>query len=127
MREILFRGKSVELNKNWVYGSLVDREYIVGKMLESHDDHCILECWELVDPETVGQYTGYETKEKKWFKGDILEVYARNLIGVIEFYNGAYYACDYRNKTRIALHLLFEDKAEIIGNIHDNPELLEAN
>jgi len=125
MREILFRGKTVE-TKEWVFGFYnhchwKGNKHTIRVQKDSHlEDH-------FIDPETVGQYTGYETKEKKWFKGDILEVYARNLIGVIEFYNGAYYACDYRNKTRIALHLLFEDKAEIIGNIHDNPELLEAN
>ena len=124
MREILFRGKTVE-TKEWVFGFYnhchwKGNKHTIRGQKDSHlEDH-------FIDPETVGQYTGYETKEKKWFKGDILEVYARNLIGVIEFYNGAYYACDYRNKTRIALHLLFEDKAEIIGNIHDNPELLEA-
>ena len=65
MREILFRGKRVK-NNEWVYGSFLKQ---AGERI-SKDEVAPIECWiygmrgetALVDPETVGQYTGLTDK-----------------------------------------------------------------
>lgn len=121
MREILFRGKRY-MDGQWVDGSLfID---------EKKDKHEILigyvNCrvgWE-VDPETVGQYTGKTVKNGKVFDGDI----GKSIDGiflvcwdeekaafVMRFY-------DYPYET-LYIEEMWDD-AEIIGNIHDNPEMI---
>lgn len=126
MREILFRGKHIHLfpqnehlNGTWVYGYLCDRNYINSPGLNGEL---------LVDPSTVGQYTGLVDKNgKRIFEGDILRYKSTDDeygFLFVEFRNGSFCV----NEHGIICDPVSEVLClgvEVIGNIHDNPELLE--
>ena len=131
MREILFRGKRVD-NGEWAYGSLL-------RDTEQNDDY-IAECFEdgaayirEVIPETVGQYTGLTDKNgTKIFEGDIVSTDIKRPYLIVEFRDGCFmFNCndggeDYYD---IMLPICKEPQkeykyGEVIGNIHDNPEML---
>ena len=124
MREVLFRGKRKD-NGEWVYGQYC--ELRDGKTTIP----CIYYKGEIIK-ETLGQYTGLTDKNgKKIFEGDIvqyygtypLEVYIEKGHTKIRWYdtistlncNELFYGTDN-----------FYGECEIIGNIHDNPELLKG-
>lgn len=113
MREILFRGK----NKcKWFYGDL--RHLNDGRVTICQDGEPFP--YE-VYPETVGQFTGLTDKNgRKIFEGDILKA-NNGHIGYVAFSEGGFvkaYRCHF-NFTN-----LYGDNQEVIGNIHDNPELI---
>lgn len=136
MREILFRGKRMD-NGEWAYGFLVKMfgaYYIIGK----DDENTAYE----VTKETVGQYTGLNDKNgNRIFEGDILHI-SKIADGLGGYYQPPF---DYPVNVVVKWDLcawmwetLCEDKryisfpdawchyeCEVIGNIHDNPELLE--
>ena len=122
MREILFRGKrdkrfGAEL---WVYGV---------PFIDTNDD-CIMKnnvSERVVVPETVGQFTGLTDKnDNKIFEGDIVR--CKNYHGTVEGYIGysksavwfLYCISGYSDE-----YLFNCADIEVIGNIHDNPEMLE--
>lgn len=117
MREILFRGKRVD-NGEWVEGFFWKDIWGDGESCYIHYD---TEDYQ-VDPTTVGQYTGLQDKNRnKIFEGDIF-CYPKS------------------SKRRFVVEwdecggfTIFTDsigfspeEVEIIGNIHDNHELLEV-
>ena len=118
MREILFRGKRVD-NGEWVYGTLIQRN-IWG------------DAWEVI-PETVGQYTGLNDKNGvKIFEGDVVECISTwdkaNMVVIFEDGEYRLVLCDkYKNYTPGSGYYSIGcfDK-NIIGNIHDNPELMDG-
>lgn len=123
MREILFRGKRID-NGEWIEGSLwvhLNKPYIMTT--------ANVVGYEVI-PETVGQYTGLNVRGEKVFEGDIVKItdkYGTSVVYVVEFYMGAFVlkqlGVDYRPQF-IDFHLRHYD-FEILGNIHDNPELLK--
>lgn len=145
MRKILFRAKRLFFG-DWVYGSLTDtitRHRLTKQYCfivdDDYDDHEEQE----VDPSTVGQYTGLnDTNGKQIFEGDILRI-AKISDGLGSYYHPP---LDYPVNVVVKWDLcawmwetLCEDKryisfpdawchyeCEIIGNIFDNPELLEG-
>lgn len=133
MREILFRGKRVdngELIEGFYAKSgdrtfiLVDNDFAVGYVIMKE-----------VYPETVGEYTGLKGKHgKKIFEGDIVqyqpEYCCEPLQSVVEYHADKYNypAFDLKDHDYEANGLQCaheEGWCEVIGNIHDNPELLQ--
>ena len=121
MREIEFRGKT---DGNWCYGSLVnspseDQYYIA--------EHLGDELQYPVEEETIGQFTGRTDKNgTKIFEDDIVKknFNGRELKGIVEYKDCAFGVRI--NDDDSGLFLCFFNDCEVIGNIHDNPELLEA-
>lgn len=127
MREILFRGKRVD-NGEWVEGDFYHRivhidtfhQNTVVSAIEVFDGKNPLSiAYYTVDPETVGQYTGLKDKNgKRIFEGDVLSL-RTGRPHVVKFEEGSFVLTD------TAISIRYACKFEIIGNIHDNPELLE--
>lgn len=142
MKEILFRGKSTD-NGEWVEGYLIQKggetliarsPYCTGKLHEtSWLEFCFGGFIEVI-PETVGQYTGLTDKNgKKIFDGDIIKAAGAtpeyNLIVIRDegygFFNDYYFAGEKHDTEQISGADWFLCD-EVIGNIHDNTELLEV-
>ena len=133
MREILFRGKSTDFG-DWLSGYI--RQYENGKVTICDFENKRL--W-FVDPSTVGEFTGLTDKNgKKIFEGDIVHILGNqdvedwknvNYNALIAFLDGGFCAIDgtieEHGFRRYAL-TRFDFSLEVIGNIHDNPELLEV-
>lgn len=139
----MFRGKHVHvadenqhLEEVWVYGYLSDGNHINSPDLEGDM---------LVDPETISQYTGLKDKNRKRiFEGDICKTHYANakrkrneFIETIVFDSGRFCAFHLRDGCKSwagiyngVPHLrvdksVYMDELEVIGNIFDNPELIE--
>lgn len=154
MREILFRAKAINRDPNreyrtnykngdWVYG-LIERIYderfpnIPSSMIDQYGVSNID-----VDYKTISEYTGLTDKNgKKIFDGDIVKCYDKNVdesfFAIIMFGNpNGFYNYGWQlkpiGKTDFNVDILcwvdMEDTGayiEIIGNIFENPELLEV-
>ena len=133
MREIIFRGKRID-NGEWVEGYFVAYEnesYIFeqNEVNKGIDLGGYLDCCQMsdVDPNTVGQYTGLKDKTgKRIFEGDIVEGVdfdAEDGYGVVEWYDGAFEVTNGAWLGTFHQNYYGAD-FEVIGNIHDNPELI---
>lgn len=144
MREILFRGKCFN-TEEWVEGylgiELLD-ELVIQQF--SYDEYFESDCIDQysVKPETVGQYTGLTDKNgKRVFEGDILSIKcADEKSRPYPVYFGTYNVGEFDNDFHIgfytkhfgediSLGFLADSNGstdfEVIGNIHDKPELLK--
>ena len=145
MREILFRGQKP--NGEWVQGDLlhISSGCIIyhGSQTESEIKENTGAAIELlineisvVKPKTVGQFTGLTDKNGvKIFEGDILKV-GENLIAEITYIeenvqdygdemHSAFQAVIQKHNKTIPIDSYLLNNCKIIGNIHDNPELLK--
>lgn len=122
MREILFRGKVADEPDEWVYGYLLPDARIIQTVEFTENKCCGVGTFQ-IRPETVGQYTGMTDKNgKKMFEGDIIKDRFDD-IGQIE-YKPKYVAFIIQGwETGFAFWV--KKDIEVIGNIHDNPELLK--
>ena len=137
-REILFRGK-LSHSGVWVEGNLIkdrngNNSIIPFNVFEPDGHHLIIdsdEAWR-VDTETVGQFTGMTDKNgKKVFEGDIIIEKESDYDNEYRIYN-VYWNEDnfqywFSDDVTIDSHPIDEleiDYSRVIGNIHDNPELL---
>jgi len=122
-RQIIFRGKRLD-NGQWVYGDLYHRK-ICGVV--SPTIHNIEYTGGSVDPATIGQYTGLTDKNgNKIFEGDILisetimhEIVWNNEWAKFQAISESIYSPSSLNQEWINMY-----GKVVIGNIHDNPELL---
>ena len=149
MREIKFRAKNAK--DEWVYGSLIINEtennkgtfqvaFIVPGLpcaSDGGDFHTVR--MERVKIETIGQFTGLKDKNGvEVFEGDILK--SRSIIHLVEYKEdeGAFvgrfnsFGAHFPSKpmqqpfyTEICQWWISKFEKEVIGNIHDNPELLK--
>nr|DAF04300.1 MAG TPA: YopX protein [Caudoviricetes sp.] len=150
MREILFRGKRVD-NGEWTYGYYCPKPYshfpceatIFPSETIDRDWH-----GERVDPDTVGRFTGLtDRNDVKIFEGDIVRWHDNTELSVggqiAEVCFGKYRDADsvFDDIFPLGFYIRFSDKNcvtiswldeyknyfDIIGSIHDNPELLEVS
>ena len=136
MREIIFRGKRLD-NGKWAEGFYISHlnacHYIIPFRTggyEAMDNSFYVHKWFEVDPSTIGQYTGLKDKNGEMiFEGDIVRCGTGRVCKVTFFISpgvsgfdlvpiGGFDAPPPHNWS------LFAD-TEIIGNVHDNPELLK--
>lgn len=132
MREILFRGKTDK--GEWVQGDLLTYSDICKICVSCNDIDLgeLKDCY-FVPIETVGQYTGLTDKNgTKMFEGDIVagavwwQEQAKN--GLVAFKDGSFGLLWYRGEVEQfnAFTSMCNIEYEVIGNIHDNPELLKG-
>lgn len=125
MREILFRGKRVD-NGEWVFGSYIEHEHAIVYPTDISPDGATLFCEgaEIIES-TVGQYTGLTDKNgKKIFEGDIV-VKNGGVPLLVCFEDFMWQMVYINNEYKHRLENEDNKKWEVIGNIYDNPELLE--
>lgn len=127
MREILFRAKTASTdNPEWVEGYYIfDGTHWIERMSEEYPDHTESI---LINPETLGEFIGRCDKNgKKMFEGDIIKAKMTDKYTIV--FNGCSFMGEYTSPiTGITIRIdLLKDDWEVIGNIYDNPELLEEN
>ena len=137
-RKTEFRGKRLD-NGEWVYGDLIHTDsgetlivtgWCYGFVFERFAHEVI--------PETVGEYTGLQVKNSvKVFEDDFIKTkffgILRNGVNFNDFdifqvmYSPPAFGLENeRNSGWLGHAIDRETDFEVIGNIHDNPELLEA-
>ena len=147
MREIKFRGQHAG-NLRWYYGGYHKHEVVTVCPLDNTPieyQHLIVQSgfgdWNLpkpiqaveVIPETVGQYTGLLDKNgKEIYEGDILRCFSKTDKAemVVIFEDGEFRMVltekYHAYTTGFGFYAIRNFDKEVIGNIHDNPELLEV-
>ena len=149
MREILFRGKYSKKSPDWIEGSFHrDEDTNICEIAYRYykkegETKAGIWVYGVVDPETVGQYTGLKDKNgKKIFEGDIVRLTDEHneiewtAVVVFGNPNGEYNwgwqlkaIGEFDGNKDILLWVDMEESGaycEIIGNIYDNPEFLEG-
>lgn len=152
MREILFRGKRKD-NGEWIEGFYTKAKYyldetamhIIFPLDLTAFPYCEFTSYKEIIPETLGEYTGLtDTNGIKIFEGDIVSIgayYPEDPTYQIKFgYHSVTASDPYDSGTAYGFYYvggrhgyeegLCEDDPklfEVVGNIHDNPELLEVN
>ena len=148
MREILFRGKRID-NGEWIYGG-IDSDWAMP--YEKRKRYWIIPPFHdgvMVDPETVGQYTGVTDKKgNRVFEGSIFRyephfTTEKACLGIVKYRNtydrqracnDCGFVIEWQHEPLLTLRedLLYwcgdRKSASVIGNIHDmndNPELFE--
>ena len=153
MREINFRGKCIKTG-NWVYGDLCQDPKInfVGILRKADKPYELLIAGgadfyfkvKQVDSETVGEYTGVKgKKENKIYEGDIFAYhFDSKKVGIVKF--GQYRnPCDDIHTSHVGFYVEWQDKffrkmtrcdlaywaivSDVVGNVSDNPELIEGS
>ena len=135
MRTIKFRGKAIEPSLGWIYGDLVQISnsypdiHRYKDTIEVNGEKCKRYELSKVNPDTVGQFTSlFDNNGKEIYEGDILA-----LVGVeterleVRFVRGVFaFLWNGKLEEECPLDAPTHCCVEVIGNIHDNPELLKG-
>ena len=127
IREVIFRGKRTD-NGEWIEGSLLGIDWCDKPSTYSIAPNTPVSVFYSVIPETVGQFTGLTDKNGvRIFEGDIVSLVKHD--GLI--YKVVYVPCRYelvnsKGVNCFVLDIYKSENIEVIGNIHDNPELLKG-
>ncbi len=149
MRELLFRGKDIRTGE-WRYGGICDYDFSISIINPDCMEYPFYNDTFDVRRETVGEYTGQtDMQNNKIFEGDILEaeinprprrnadVYGvktypkRKTYWVVEWHDHQTesgfmtYGIDRRWHRPLTRSRIINAHAKVVGNIHDNPELME--
>jgi len=128
-----YRGLSIDENSKgkWQYGYLIEdrgRSFIINEVIEANEQYITIGSWCPVDNESVGRFTGL-------FDDNLVEIYEKDILGTKDgLLNGF---VKYREDLGMWTNSLirynnFErlcnvaSSREVIGNVFENPELLEA-
>ena len=124
----MFRGKRVD-NGKWVYGDLLhvsaNNPRIIPRDMWLLTDFMDQTKRYEVDPDTVGQFTGLNDKDgKEIYEGDVVRWMGYDdevIFELVEYGDGCFHLDDYAilNCEEIKTNNLI-----VVGNIHDNPELI---
>lgn len=134
MREIKFRGKRLD-NGEWVFGDFIrhyenQRRFIACDQLAYTYTECgisrlVSEHFCEVDTATVGQYTGLKDKDgREIYEGDIVNCWGGECCQGYWEFNDTIAVNDIRDYV-ISGILGESEYIDVIGNVYDNPELLE--
>lgn len=127
MREIKFRGKRPD-NGEWIVGSYIEAELRDGSIAHQIVPYKSGGVVQEVDPATVGQYIGLQDRGRKdYYEDDLLRTPEGDIMQVI--WNGCGFITKCvkpKHKGMINTNNHAFRMSNIIGNIHDNPELLKG-
>lgn len=146
MREVKFRGKAaipikdldmleIPHQNGWVYGALIYNEgdpYIISpNVVESCEEYFNPEWWYPVEPDSVGQYTGWQDVEKtEVYEGDIIHgtFYGYETVAVVTWDKSGYWT--YKNPTKYKEfkggYLTDLRNIRVIGNIFELPDYFSS-
>lgn len=136
MRAIKFRGIGKRTG-TWIYGNLIQigGVYIIipiydeYEVVPDHSTECVLDEFDVIEPDSLGQFTGLLDKNgKEIYEGDIVNVRVTNdrFRKNPRFRNDVVTFCEYDGGWMVGCYYRFLPKRmEVIGNIHDNPELMK--
>ena len=120
MRQIKFRGYNRK-NKQWLYGFYLQNR---GEHVVCPDEFATGKSWDdyEIGPETLGELSGLLDKDdNEIWEGDIIECGTRRY--VCKFIEGGFEFCDLSDEKIILKAIVIH--SHVIGNIHDNPELIK--
>lgn len=129
-----YRGLSIDENSKgqWQYGYLIEdhgEAFIINEVIEANEQYITIGSWCPVNNESIGRFTGL-------FDDDLVEIYEKDIVGTKDgLLNGF---VEYREDLGMWTNTLirynnFErlgsvaSNRKIIGNVFENPELLEAD
>lgn len=122
MREIKFRGRDI-CTGEWLYGDLRQRVGCLPSIIRSFCNNGKLDyCETPIHRDSLGQFTGlYDKSDNEIYEGDILCEIETN-IKVVVTYEAPMFC--YTDNDFGYKFLNLPENFIVIGNIHDNPELL---
>lgn len=125
MREIKFRGFNRK-NGVWLYGFYLQNR---GAHFVCPDEFAEGKSWDdyEIDPKTRGEYTGLKDQSgQEIYEGDVLKWDEDDESSVVVYDpQNALFGMQYKDGRIYGLYDCQQKELEVIGNIHDNPELLE--
>lgn len=133
MREILFRAKAINRDPNRAYRTnYKNGDWVYGLITKLYDDNYPAEMRNTngvsgidVDYKTIGEYTGLKDKNgKRIFEGDIVLLKSDEEPYQVEFDECCFQV--YSHSVCYVMDNFYDHDIEVIGNIHDNSELLRS-